>query len=532
MVRQWTDLCQDCPWATPFQTPAFVFTWYRVYRSAYAPVLVLGWDNAGCLQGALPLAYSSQRRLVVAGACNAEYQTWISPPHLGDVFPVAAFAAVRRAFSGKSLTFRYVPVGAPLNWLEDPAIKPLRLLAGQPRPILRLGDGSDITQSLRKPANRARLRHLEREGTVEFIRINDSSGLRAALDAMIPWYDARRMALNGFAPFADDPFKRSFHLAKMAQHGLLHVTALKVGGELASVQINVCHKKELQLCLIGHNPTFSRYSPGKLHIHLLCKMLLEAGYQQLDLTPGSDGYKERFANAWDQVHTLNLLPNRTARLVAGLRAGIENVLRGLLKLAAVTPSQVMNFVDDQQRLPLWLGRSVVIGFRKCLGCRHKVRIYSCRAAMTPRAITEPPMRRDAMEHLLAYHRTLTGPSRRQFLSAAIRRLENGQHIYSKIREGRLCQWLWCAEVSPQGNLKKWLPGCELPSGSLVLFDMHRRPLTYAPCDLAADLHCVLDDVAARWPDRCIYVAADQRDLAMTHASEQIGLAYERSAFNV
>jgi hypothetical protein len=71
----------QCPWAAPAQSLEFVTTWYEVYREGFSLVLVSQLSPDGMLIGALPLAVSRDKgRLVVAGAHQGEYKTWISLP--------------------------------------------------------------------------------------------------------------------------------------------------------------------------------------------------------------------------------------------------------------------------------------------------------------------------------------------------------------------------------------------------------------------------------------------------------------------
>ncbi|MCY7348169.1 MAG: hypothetical protein LH614_18410, partial [Pyrinomonadaceae bacterium] len=65
--RQWTELQNECPWATSMQSLTFVAAWYDFYGSLYRPVLVAAHDAKNKLVGLLPLAVElSSARLVVA----------------------------------------------------------------------------------------------------------------------------------------------------------------------------------------------------------------------------------------------------------------------------------------------------------------------------------------------------------------------------------------------------------------------------------------------------------------------------------
>src|SRR5438128_12499301 len=85
--RGWDDLYGRCPWATSFQDPAFVATWYTTFASRFIPAVVSETGPDGRLVGLLALGLSRDRRqLVVAGANEAEYQVWLATPECGDSF--------------------------------------------------------------------------------------------------------------------------------------------------------------------------------------------------------------------------------------------------------------------------------------------------------------------------------------------------------------------------------------------------------------------------------------------------------------
>ena len=180
-------------------------------------------------------------------------------------------------------------------------------------------------------------------------------------DRIIEFYDARRMDVNGSAPFRNDPLKLEFHLAMMRCPNLLHVTVMTVGNQIASAHLGVCGRGEVQLGLIAHNPEFEKHSPGKFHILFLARMLMQEGYRQLDLTAGGDPYKERFANAHDDVHTLRVFPSGFGRTTAAIAAGLEKPARKTLDLLHVSPARARRFVNSLKKLnpaaiPAWLGR--------------------------------------------------------------------------------------------------------------------------------------------------------------------------------
>ena len=244
-----------------------------------------------------------------AGTPQSEYQTWISDPGIGNEFALAAVLAVQAAFPNATLKFRYLPPLTPLGWLASSKFRASSLLTEKPRPLLKF---TEITSnSLQKANNKKRLKGLKKLGDLEFKRLTTPDQLQSIMDEIALFHDLRQLAMHGLEPFREDSLKKRFHIELMKQPNFLHVTTLKAGDQLAAVQINVRDRNEIHLNFVAYNPMLAKHSPGKFHIHLLTQMLTEEGFEQLDLTPGGDPYKERFANAHDKAYSLTLYP--TAR---------------------------------------------------------------------------------------------------------------------------------------------------------------------------------------------------------------------------
>src|SRR6185503_3382211 len=116
---------------------------------------------------------------------------------------------------------------------------------------MRFGNGEELSASLAKSSNKSRLKRLEKIGRIQFKRISDPAEFEPIFDQIIEFYDARRIAVSGSAPFRNDPLKRAFHLAMMESPDLLHVTVMMVGDEIASAHLGACGRGEVQLGLIA-----------------------------------------------------------------------------------------------------------------------------------------------------------------------------------------------------------------------------------------------------------------------------------------
>ena len=58
-LERWQNLYENCPWATAFQSPGFVTTWFRVYGERFSPVILSDSSAEGQMNGLLMLGLSN-----------------------------------------------------------------------------------------------------------------------------------------------------------------------------------------------------------------------------------------------------------------------------------------------------------------------------------------------------------------------------------------------------------------------------------------------------------------------------------------
>jgi CelD/BcsL family acetyltransferase involved in cellulose biosynthesis/ribosomal protein S18 acetylase RimI-like enzyme len=531
--RQWSELYGQCPWATAFQSPAFALAWYTAYRSRWTPLLLFSRDASGSLDGLLTLAVSSTSdKVVVAGAHQAEYHAWLCRAEACETFPPLAIEALRREIPSAVVDFRYLPPGTPAGWATAAPWARTCLLKAHPRPLMRFGDGQDIKDSLKKGGNKSRLRRLSKLGKVELRRVADAAELDAGLDTVVRYYDARRIAVNGSAPFENDPLKRPFHVAMAAAPGLLHPTLLKAGDEIASAHLNVCWGKQVMLGLIAHNPALGRHSPGKLHILLLAQSLMRDGYEQLDLTPGEESYKSRFANAWDEVYTLTVFPTTGGCRRAAVREGAKAGVKRTLNACGVTPARAEFLLERLTGLHPVRGLAAAVSSGAAWAySRREHRIYRRAAGDAPVAPAAAPCRRNSVADLLAYRAAPGLPSRREFISFALARMEEGEDLYTVAENGRLLHYAWVAEKPIGDAARSAMGGVEPPGGDqgdAVVLDFFTLPDARRRGLATLCLRTILRDAAHRSGARHVHVAVPADADAARRLVERLGFTHTGS----
>jgi len=532
-AREWAALLEACPWATAFQGPAFCGIWYRIYRERFDPVVLYSRADDGTLSGLLPLAVSRETgRVVHAGAHQAEYHTWLARPAEGDAFIEAAIARMRERFPRPALVFRYLPPGAPLGWTG--ASRPLGGLCkvvAHRRPLMRLGDGSAATASLRKKSNRSRMGRLAHLGELQFERLDGRAALEGVIGPVVAMYDLRQGAIHDVLPFRQDPLKQPFHLAMAETPGLLHMTVWKAGDCVLSCHLGVRTHDTVHLGIVTHSPLEARHSPGKFHMLLLAQALAAAGVATIDLTPGGDPYKDRFATDFDEVHEVTVFASRSQRLGDRLAEGAAGQAKRLLRFAGLEPARVKRLGarlrrGGLHRVPLSAARRLA----QQIYHRTEFRVYAfdVRGGRTP----EPAyaMARDRIEDLLAYRPAEAWQTRQSFLSRALARLEAGAHVYTWAEGGRLLYRGWLIPEESDAFFPEVHQHFTFPPRSACLHDSYTMPdargrglyragLSAALCDMAAEEGVVRV---------CGGVLAD--NVPLRHVIETLGFTYLGSLY--
>jgi CelD/BcsL family acetyltransferase involved in cellulose biosynthesis len=183
-------------------------------------------------------------------------------------------------------------------------------------------------------------------GTPRLEQIHECGELIPIFDQLIEWYDTRQEAAHGRRPFDADKNKKEWTLG-LLREGLLHVTLLRVGQELVSALFGLSDGKTYSLMMPVFAPAYAQYSPVALHHLRLVQQLHEEGYSMLDLTPGPDGFKDRFAGAYDSVQILSVYFTRRERFKAKVRQRTVNITKRLLAAFGLAPT---SFVRNLPRI--------------------------------------------------------------------------------------------------------------------------------------------------------------------------------------
>ena len=529
-LSQWRTLWRECPWSTALQTPEFACTWYLIYADRYSPLLVMRSNTAGQLDGLLLLALKREtNELTFAGAHQSEYNVWLSRPGDGTFITDALQQLAAMGFW--SLTFRYLPPGAPLDWLQSSSWKQRSELSTVRRPLLTVSNPEAMTESLTKKKNRRRMEKLLDGQPGEFVELKTPKELDRYYDEIIDFCDFRQGAVHGSCPFRDDPHKRAFYRTLLEQPGLSHVTVFKSGDRLFAAHLGTRSKDEVMLGVVAHSPFLSEHSPGKLLVVQLGLMLHEQGFAKLDLTPGGDAYKEDRATEYDEAHVLTVFLNDSAfraHRTASARRSRAKSLAKALHLDRERVERLSSLAKRAAKNPL---RAVLALFRRLkqrLWSTTEMRFYR----LEPKQIPPCPSRvakTDSLRDLLSYQPfDEHDHSRQSFLSGALSRIDAGVRPYTVVRDGALVHYGWLTSRTRQSFITEVRHAYDYPPNSAVMWDFYTRPSHRGQGLYSQSLKQILDDASKIPGTEYIYIAVLADNAASRKAIERVGFQYHES----
>ncbi len=443
----WQDLYKQCEWATVFQSPAFVATWYQVFYQEYLPIAVT-YEVNGKLNGILTLAKSKSGLIFGAGETHAEYQGWLATEQDSEVFIVKALAEVRKHFPKSAIQFKYIPGKTSLQWLrQDKKWRRSCLLEVVKQPLLII-DAVSMSNEIRNKHNRHKINQLKRVGELKFERITDSALFTSVFDDLILQYDFRKSAMYNITFFQDGGLSKNFFL-KLFEKNLLHATVLKLNEEIIASTIgtngknNCYHLKGVNT----HSLFYSKNSPGYLHMLMLGELLAKEGVEIFDLTPGADAYKGNLATDYSQVYKLTIdrsykqvLKRTKITLVDIIKksATAVGIKRLLLKK---TKWQLFRFIN---KIALIVKQGLFVTGREGVNALQTSKKYVVDTSTLKLSSEEElvSLKKNSLSDLMKFKETKGEATRWQFHAEAMRRFEGRQNCFSWAKDDCLLCCVW------------------------------------------------------------------------------------------
>jgi CelD/BcsL family acetyltransferase involved in cellulose biosynthesis len=473
-VEAWAALHSRSRHATAYQSPSFVRSWYSAYAAVYDPVIARGTLAGGGLAFLWLLAFEPRRaELVHAGVHQAEYHVWLAQPEHEAEALRAAWLQLGALLPFRALRFKYLPAAGLADVLRGiPEMAARMAVRIDRRPLMQL-DAARIRASLAKKSNRSRMNRLRQLGNLDFRRLDGPAEMEQVFDDFIAFYDFRQAAGSQSAPFRDDPLKRGFHVALFgdAPHQTCFTVSLLCGRPIAAAWC-ATSGAQTHLGMIAHSPLLARHSPGKMHLLQLASHLLEDGKQVLDLTPGGDAWKARYATEYDVVAEVTIYRSRLTHVVAVTSQALRESSARWAARAGVRP------VTMSRALKAFRRATPAAALRKLRGwvaVEREFRLYRLDRDRALRLKRSPQVAKNSLTDLLLFEPGESWQSRDAFLSDALKRLERGETVYSMRVDGRLAIYLWTVKNQRKSYMSEVQQYVQLPRGSVVIYDAYAHP---------------------------------------------------------
>jgi CelD/BcsL family acetyltransferase involved in cellulose biosynthesis len=473
----WDGLYHSCPWATVFQSRAFVATWYKLYHTDYQPIVLIGTGSNG-MAGLFTLARDRRGNITGAGASQAEYQVWLASAFDNSHFIKQALTELLRKFLHTEVHLKFVPGNTPITWAEsDPGWKSSCFVRPVKQPLLVINK-EHITSELKKKNRREKLNRLKRIGHLRFERISDSQQFSSIVDELAIQSDFRKGAMYNKTVFKDEPKRKDF-LLNLFDLGLLHATVLWLNDTIIASNVGVTGRNWIHLQGINtHTPIHAKHSPGILHFLMLGNLLADEGLAVFDLTPGADPYKDSLATEHSYAYEMTIAPpSRILVRAAGFK--FNEFLKRSLPKAGVQQKSIReiklkaSLLKETARTARSQGLILLI---KALATRLTLSSGFKTYSIQKKEIQDTadfPINKDNLADLLLYEPRGSVTSKWEFLMEAMKKFEVGQHVYTWSNSGCLlaCAWLSPTRLSQEIGLRNMI----VPEGTAVLYDFYFHP---------------------------------------------------------
>jgi RimJ/RimL family protein N-acetyltransferase len=306
------------------------------------------------------------------------------------------------------------------------------------------------------------------------------------------------------------------------------VTATLLDGKVVAAFWGAASETTIHLGMLAHSPVLSEHSPGKLHLMDLSAHLIDCGRLTLDLTPGGDPWKERFANAHDEVAEVTLFRSAWKKSLADASDAAAAAAKRCLAPTGLTPATLRSGLAKLRRLDLsnqW---------RKLLdwaGHETEFRVYR-----GDRAFAEPFGRDErvcvnSLSDLLAFEPGEAWQTRQHFLADALARLEAGDSAYTIVVDGRLAHVGWISWYRPSSYMTEVQQTLPLPEGSVALYDFFTHPEFRGRGLYRATISHMLADAFGRVQTHFAYISVLADNGPSRHVIEDLGFAYQGSLWS-
>lgn len=321
---EWRLLWEDCPAATPFQSPEWLIPWWRHLARGRLETLAL--REQGRLAGLVPLFVTAPLgRVSLLGTGGTDYLDALARPGCEERVARAAAERFRSAFCD----FQQLPPGAVLlSGCEHPTVQEVC-------PFLPLAGTPAAWQASLPPRLRGNLRYyrrrLEREGARFEIATRET--LPELLDCLFELHRSR-WRRRGLPGVLGSKRVQAFHreaAARFLRRGWLRLHALRLSGVVRAVLYCFLCRGRVYYYAGGFHPELERMSPGTvLTGHAMAEAIRE-GAREFDFLRGDEPYKYAWGARDRPNYRRVSAPDPLRPAWARVEEGVERAVKAMVR---------------------------------------------------------------------------------------------------------------------------------------------------------------------------------------------------------
>jgi CelD/BcsL family acetyltransferase involved in cellulose biosynthesis len=355
LEREWKafERHADC---TVFQTFDWLAAWqcHIGVRSKTAPAVILGRDDSGTLLFILPLAIETKglvRRLTWLGSVLCDYNAPLLAKHFPEHVNADRFALLWQDIIGRlqaTPRFRFDLVDLQkmpetIGGQSNPFLN-LQVLANPSGAyVANLGNDWDAFYAEKRSSStrkkeRQQLKHLAQHGDIRFVDLQDRDDIARTLDSLID-QKTHAFARMGVEDIFTRPGYREFFRDIATAPGmrdLSHVSRLDVGSTMAAANLGLRFRDCYYLIVSSyHDGDFTRFGPGRAHLHELLRHAIGRGFRRFDFTIGDEPYKRDWSDTELRLYDHLAAVTLRGRLVVAMAAAFRRIKRFIKQTPAL-----------------------------------------------------------------------------------------------------------------------------------------------------------------------------------------------------
>lgn len=525
-MKKWKNLYLQCSWSTPYQSPEYVTTWFDSYKIKNQLIFVSLNKNIDEFSALLVLSISHEhpKKVSVAGAHQAEYQCWLEDPsHSGDFIMNAISLLYNKKILTSPFKIKYAPNNIKLNNLIN---HDLVIIEKHNKPI-KLINKIDVERSFKKKSNKSKINRLSKLGDLSFTKLTDHNEFCEHFESIIESYDLRQGSKNASFPFLIDNQKKEFHINLIKNHPeMMHITILKLNNKPISSHIGLIGKDQVHLSILSFSPFYSSYSPGKIHIMKLSRLLYDDN-KDFDLTPGNDPWKYRFSNHIDHVYEISFYGSKTEKHIAIYKEQITKEISKKLKSLNIKPSEIKNKIHKIRKINI---NYIIEKIKKIPNKKVEMRIYRLHKeeiCFNDKGI----MSINSIKDILMFEPEEIWQEKQSFSNSSLTRLENNNSFYSFSENNKLLHYGWLAKKQKKSIITEVNKPYTYPDNSAVLFDFYTSKSARGRGLYQSNIKQILGEITKDKDIDYIYILVESDNIASRHVIEKLGFTYIESLYS-